>query len=105
MSDIDQANLASPISGYAVCQVLGALVKSDSTCLLRDIETLCSVDCDGLGVLWNEIIANGSTLIRVDALVQILSHADQVICLDLCIAGDEMHKLVIDDGDLIENRL
>lgn len=72
---------------------------------ITGIETLCSDGCVELGNLWDTVTRNGYARIRLDDLLDALSHADQIVTLYMHVAGDRERLLVIEDGEAIENNL
>lgn len=94
-----------PITGPAVCDALAAVFRGGDRLVLRDIETLCSSGCEGLGDLWRRTMASRSEIVTLGDFVAALMNADQVICLDVrCEARPEC-SLFIEDGELVENNL
>ncbi|WP_137940514.1 hypothetical protein [Chitinivorax sp. B] len=91
-----------PITGRAVCDVLVAELGNESTCLLKDIETLCSSNCEALGDLWQKVVSSRAEVIKVADLVSALKFADQIVCLDLCSVVEPQKSLFIEDGELVE---
>jgi hypothetical protein len=102
----DTASLSQfPITGRAVCEALLAVLDAEQRLVLRDIETLCSSGCEGLGDLWKRTVASRSEVVTVGELVAALTNADQVICLDVMAEAKLGCSLFIEDGDLVENNL
>ncbi|MCF1445122.1 hypothetical protein ACI2VK_26175 [Ralstonia nicotianae] len=96
---------AFPISGRDVCEFLKDVLHDGELCVVKDVETLCSEDCRGLGDLWHRVRASHKEILTKEDLLAILVHADQVITLDVCVESDHRRNLYIDDGELIENAI
>ncbi|MHA6911493.1 hypothetical protein ACQUJS_24320 [Ralstonia pseudosolanacearum] len=94
-----------PISGRDVCDFLKNVLRDGELCLVKDVETLCSEDCESLGDLWHRVRASHKEILTKEDLLAILMRADQVITLDVCIESDHRRNLYIDDGELIENAI
>lgn len=102
----DTASLSQfPITGQAVCEALLAAFEAEQRLVLKDIETLCTSGCEGLGDLWRRTVASRSEVVTVDELVAALTNADQVICLDVVAEAKPGCSLFIEDGELVENNL
>lgn len=94
-----------PISGQLVYDYLSVALSLAEYCVVRDIETLCSTNCEELGELWGRVSSSRGEVIRVASLLVALKNANQVICLDLCVQENPDRKFFIEDGVLIEDTL
>lgn len=90
--------------GKEVCEIISDCVNGDGPLVLYDIETLCSTNCDGLGRLWRQV-CDGCVELSVLELTDALTHADQVINLDVRLKEIPARQIFIEDGELIENSL
>lgn len=91
------------ITGAMVCQAITTAAGLDEFLWVKDIETLCSRNCLGLGELWALVQASGARAMTVRKLVEELINADQVINLDIELVARPECRLCVDDGDLVEN--
>jgi hypothetical protein len=107
MSTLDTLPSATiyPINGAAICALLARSISLDEICEISDIETLCSSDCTGLGVLHQSVVTGGSVRVTVAELVKALQNADQVVGLVIWPIMNPRMRLVIEDGELVENNL
>ncbi|MEF9388524.1 hypothetical protein V4890_23320 [Ralstonia solanacearum species complex bacterium KE056] len=108
MSTKDRSSLpphAFPISGRDVCELLEIALHDGELCVIKDIETLCSKDCTGLGDVWRRVRASHEETLEKEELLAVLIHADQVISLNLYVKNDCRRILYIDDGELVENEI
>lgn len=96
---------AFPISGQDVCKFLEIALHDGELCVIKDVETLCSTDCTGLGDLWRRVCASHEETLAKEDLLAVLIHADQVISLDMYVKSDFRRTLYIDDGELVENEI
>lgn len=92
----------SAISGESVSKHLSSKLKTTDMCIVRDIETLCTENCEGLGGLWREVIASRNVEISAGELIAVVKNADQVVTLHISLKGSPNQELIIDDGELIE---
>ena len=90
-----------PITGIMVCRMLENIFDVGDEILVTDIETLCSNDCDLLGILWHRVAVSGPIKMIAADLSNALIHADQIITLSIYLANDVSTQLIIDDGELI----
>lgn len=93
----------SPISGESVGNFLSSNLEGCELCIVSDIETLCTENCEGLGKLWHEIAEHRNVEMTISELISVLINADQVITLHVSIKNLSNQELVIDDGELVEN--
>jgi hypothetical protein len=99
---MSKPTLHFPITGRAVCGLLSTVFNSDELCLVKDIETLCSSDCEELGRLWKRVAASGGETLKITDLMAALVSADQVISLSLAKVDARGRLLLIEDGILID---
>lgn len=92
-----------PISGESVSKYLSSILGGKELCIVRDIETLCTNNCEGLGELWREVSVSRNVEIAAYELISILGNADQIVTLHISIKNSPNQELVIDDGELVEN--
>ena len=102
---VNDSLIKFPITGKAVCNVLSEALKEDESCVVTDVETLCTVDCEGLGDLWHRVGSTHQEILTTTNLLAVLIHADQAICLNLYSQRMPTRTLYIEDGILVENTL
>lgn len=94
-----------PISGESVSNYLSSKLDGSEICIVRDIETLCTKNCEDLGMLWHEVSEHRIVEITTCELVSALINGDQVVTLHISIKNSPNQELVIDDGELIKNTI
>lgn len=94
-----------PITGKDVCNILLSVSNDMETCLVKDIETLCSSDCQELGNLWRRVNLTRAETMKISDLLSVLIYADQIVSLDIQSKINPHRVLLIDDGELVENTL
>lgn len=99
------SNLDEPISGEAVSNYLSSSLKGNEIFIVRDIETLCTKNCESLGRLWLEVSNTHNIEITLDDLVCALRNADQVVTLQIFIKNSPSRELFIDDGEFISSSI
>jgi hypothetical protein len=75
----------------------------ERTCILTAIETLCSVNCTQLGLLWSRVAIEKKVKISIKELSEILLNADQIITLTVRSLDKDEYEILVDDGELILN--
>lgn len=92
-----------PISGESVSNYLSSKLKGSELCIVKDIETLCTKNCEDLGKLWHEVAQHRNVEMTTYELASVLKNADQIVTLHISIKNSPNQELVIDDGELVES--